>query len=188
MSFDHEKKYKLMSDDKIKILPPEKILANSSVTLGSKVVDYGCGNGFLTIPLAKAVGPNGRVYAFDTSKEMIEGLLKRLPNELKRNVYPAVLSGSSLPLNDKVIDFFFAVNVLHEVENIDDIIEEAKRVLKESGVLVIVEWKKEHSPKGPPIEVRLDPEFLKKKLLEKGFRFKGIYEYTYHYQLVSLLG
>ncbi|MCX7832033.1 MAG: class I SAM-dependent methyltransferase [Actinobacteria bacterium] len=187
MIFDHRKKHKLVSEERKKILPPEEIVANSSVELGSKVVDYGCGNGFLTIPLAKAVGPYGRVYAFDISKEMIEDLLKRLPDNLKGNVYPAVLSGFSVPLNDRVVDFFFAVNVLHEVENIDAVIEEAGRVLKKSGNLVIVEWKKEHSPKGPPISERLDAEFLRKKVSEKGFKVKGFYEYMYHYQLVSVL-
>jgi len=37
------------------------LLARSRVTAGESVIEIGCGTGATTVPLAEAVGPNGRV-------------------------------------------------------------------------------------------------------------------------------
>ncbi len=45
--------------------PPEKVLNEAGIRKGSVVVDYGCGPGRYTIPVARMVGKEGRVYAID---------------------------------------------------------------------------------------------------------------------------
>lgn len=37
---------------------------------GEKIIDIGCGNGLLTVELARAVGPAGRVIGVDPSNDM----------------------------------------------------------------------------------------------------------------------
>ena len=53
---------------------------------GMRVLDAGCGPGRLTIPLAKAVGPGGRVVALDGQRAMLEKLEARLDAEGLTNV------------------------------------------------------------------------------------------------------
>jgi tRNA (adenine57-N1/adenine58-N1)-methyltransferase len=48
------------------------ILMRMSITTGSRVVEAGTGSGGLTIVLAQAVGPKGRVYSYEVRPEMQE--------------------------------------------------------------------------------------------------------------------
>jgi SAM-dependent methyltransferase len=54
------------------------VLARSRVAAGESVLEIGCGTGATTVPLAEAVGPNGRVVAVDLSEPMLEGARKRV--------------------------------------------------------------------------------------------------------------
>jgi ubiquinone/menaquinone biosynthesis C-methylase UbiE len=145
------------------------------------VVDYGCGNGFLTLDLARAVLPDGRVYAIDIQKEMIDDLILRIPEELKSVIHPILIRERELPLNDGEIDFFFMVNVLHEIKDKDYFLKEAAKTVKTSGKIVVVEWKKEKSQKGPPLDERISPEDLEKLLEKVKFRRLNLIEFKYHY-------
>lgn len=48
------------------------LLARAALAAGSHVVDAGCGAGALTLELARAVGPDGRVVGVDFSAQMLE--------------------------------------------------------------------------------------------------------------------
>ena len=48
--------------------------------------------------------------------------------------------------------------VLHELSDIENIIEQIKRVLKQEGLLAIIEFHKKKTPMGPPIDKRLDSQ------------------------------
>lgn len=186
--FNPEHKEHLISEERKKMLPPEEIVKEAGVYEGAKAVDFGCGNGFLTVPLAERVGDKGVVYALDISKEMIDDLLKRLPDYLKPRVFAFILMDEKTPINDKSIDFFFLLNVLHEVEDKKKILDEAKRVLKSKGKIVVVEWKKEKTPKGPPLNERFSEEELKKLLEENGFKITVKKDFKYHFMMVGEIG
>src|SRR5690554_1427627 len=47
----------------------ETLLKALGVQSGQTVCDMGCGNGFYTLPLAKLVGPEGKVLAVDIQPE-----------------------------------------------------------------------------------------------------------------------
>jgi predicted methyltransferase len=48
------------------------------IVAGAAVADVGAGDGFFTVRLARAVGPNGRVYAVDVTSSILEKLRKRV--------------------------------------------------------------------------------------------------------------
>ena len=52
----------------------------------SAVADVGAGSGYMTVKMAKRVGPGGRVYANDIQPEMLTRLRTRLTNEHITNV------------------------------------------------------------------------------------------------------
>lgn len=60
------------------ILPFARILLEKCVKEGSIAVDATAGNGYDTLFLAKRVGKNGRVYAFDIQEQAIINTKKRL--------------------------------------------------------------------------------------------------------------
>jgi ubiquinone/menaquinone biosynthesis C-methylase UbiE len=184
--FDPEHKEMLHSPERRKILPPEKIIDFSGLNSTDVVVDYGCGNGYLTVEIAKSLKTPGVVYAVDISEEMLSDLIKRLDDDLKDIVIPILLSDDVLPVESGSVDIFFAVNVMHEAEEPTRIVREAYRVLKKSGKIAVVEWKKEETPKGPPLAERISAEEMKEMLEKYGYGSFLIYEFPYHYLILGM--
>jgi precorrin-6B methylase 2 len=52
-----------------------KVLKRIGIRRGQTVLDFGCGYGIYTIPVAKIVGEHGRVYALDKDKEAMDALM-----------------------------------------------------------------------------------------------------------------
>jgi predicted methyltransferase len=50
----------------------DQVLANLSLKPGMVVADIGAGSGLLSRPLAKAVGPDGKVYAVDIQQDLLD--------------------------------------------------------------------------------------------------------------------
>jgi SAM-dependent methyltransferase len=62
------------------------LLARLGVTGGENVLEIGCGTGALTVPLAAAVGDNGRLVAVDISEPMIGVARQRVEERGLHNV------------------------------------------------------------------------------------------------------
>src|SRR5512138_992043 len=73
---------------------PDQIMDALNVAEGSKVADIGAGAGWFTIRLARRVGPNGRVYAEDVERLMIEAIKRRVNREGLQNVDTVLGVGS----------------------------------------------------------------------------------------------
>src|SRR5438128_4957396 len=54
---------------------PEKVIEALGIKPGSRVADIGAGSGLLTVHLARAVAPNGKVVATDVDGAVLENLL-----------------------------------------------------------------------------------------------------------------
>src|SRR5678816_2977963 len=76
----------LESPDRDAWQKPEQIMDALGIAEGSKVADIGIGSGWFTIRLARRVGPNGRVYAEDVQRQMLEATRRRVSREGLKNV------------------------------------------------------------------------------------------------------
>jgi ubiquinone/menaquinone biosynthesis C-methylase UbiE len=82
------------------------------------VVEPGCGMGFFTLPLARMVGPDGRVVAVDLQPRMIQGLMRRarragLLEWIRASVCAADDAGLDACADSA--DVAVAIHMLHEV-------------------------------------------------------------------------
>ena len=121
---------------------PHKILAQLVIHPGACVIDFGAGFGTYSLLLSDMVGPKGSVFAVDVQSHLIDQIKKSANDKGKKNVYPMhadVEKLGGVPLNSGVADYIFIVNVLNEVDDKRIVFEEAKRLLKNSGHLVVVE-------------------------------------------------
>jgi len=74
-----------MTDNEIWLMKySEKVLTEVGIKESQVVLDFGCGKGNYTIPVAKIVGQDGFVYALDKNKTSLDELIQNaLSNHLK---------------------------------------------------------------------------------------------------------
>ena len=128
-------------------LDPERILENLNLRKDMVAAEFGCGSGNFTITLAKRL-EEGMVYALDVQQEVLSALAARATQEKVFNIRIIRCDleserGSTLP--DNSLDLVLIPNVLFQAEDRKAIVEEAKRVLKKGGEVLIIDWKKESS-------------------------------------------
>lgn len=169
-------------------LRPEEILrANLVIRQGSVIADFGCGNGYFTLPLARAAGNQGKIYAIDVLPSALEAIRGRAKLEGLFNIQTIranveIFNGTTL--EDNTLDMAILSNILFQSDKKTDIIKEAMRVLKVGSTLVMIEWNKNNSF-GPPDNQRVKEEYLKKLASELGLEFIKTFDAgAYHYGLV----
>ncbi|MBU1091853.1 methyltransferase domain-containing protein [Patescibacteria group bacterium] len=139
-------------------LNPSRVVELLDVRSGMKVADFGCGSGHFTVEMAKRVGGDGIVYAFDVQKEALGALKSRSALENISNIeYRRVdleIEGSSL-LADNLVDIVLISNVLFQVEDKKSFAKEAFRVLKSGGCVIFIDWNPSADKLGPPQNMRI---------------------------------
>ena len=120
---------------------PEAMLA-PWVGEGMHVLDAGSAMGFFSIPLARLVGPSGRVVCVDLQERMIAGLKRRAVRAaLADRMEFRVCTPASLQLDDLAshLDFALAFAVVHETQDQSVFFGEIIRALKPGGKLLLAE-------------------------------------------------
>ncbi len=90
--------------------------------------------GSYTIPIAKAVGRKGKVYALDKEPLALRRVEEKARKEGLENIY-TILSDGNTGLPDESIDIVLFYGVLPEIKDKYTVLKELHRVLKSSGYL-----------------------------------------------------
>jgi SAM-dependent methyltransferase len=110
---------------------------------GMTVAEVGAGTGYVSLRMAKRVGPSGKVYANDLQPEML-GLLRN--NAAKggiTNVETVLGSETDPKLPAGQMDLIILVDVYHEFSQPQKMLQGIRRALKPDGRLVQLEYRKE---------------------------------------------
>ena len=131
-------------------------------------MDFGCGSGTYTIPVAKIVGKEGKVYALDKDKNELDNLMKKAKLGGLKNIRRMATSGDlRIELPDESVDVSILFDVFHRhyFPQIDDrkrLMDEIYRITKTNGFVSV--W-----PKHMESEVRAEIEganfYLEKEYL-----------------------
>lgn len=119
---------------------------------GTTVCDLGCGNGYHTLPLAQAVGPEGKVFAVDLQPKMLELLTERAEQMEINNLIPIECTVDDPRLPENSTDVILMVDVYHELSHPVRVLGHLRRALRKRGQVVLVEFRAED--RGVPIKVR----------------------------------
>lgn len=171
-----------------KFISPEKIINDLKIAPGMTVAHFGCGTGFFTFPIAKKIGAEAKVYALDILLDKVEAItsqakLSGLGNIVPKRVNLEKEGGSGL--KEKSVDWAVVVNMLHQNEKKNEIIVEAKRILKPNGKILIIDWEKISGAVGPAQEVRISKEEMKKIVETNGLKIEKEFKASnFHYALV----
>ena len=123
-----------------------EVLERIGIRRGQAVLDFGCGYGAYTIPAAKIVGAQGRVYALDKDKEALDGLMQRAGSAGLKNIERMETSGElEIELADESVDAVLLFDVFHsfyfpQAGDRRRLLGEISRIMKPSAFLSISVW------------------------------------------------
>ncbi|MEM2935816.1 MAG: class I SAM-dependent methyltransferase [Candidatus Bathyarchaeia archaeon] len=115
-----------------------EFLTEVGVKAGQMVLDFGCGSGTYTIPAAKLVGKDGRVYALDINKKALDKMEEKSKQEGLKNIKRIdSAGGEEIPIEDETIDHVLLIDVLQEIDDRALLFDEVYRILKPNGVVTV---------------------------------------------------
>ena len=107
-----------------------------NLKLGERVIDIGCGPGFLCESMAAAVSATGRVVGIDISKDLIDFATKHKSSE---SIEYRVGNATALPVGRMQFDVAVSTQVIEYVAEADAALREIARVLRPGGRAFIVD-------------------------------------------------
>jgi ubiquinone/menaquinone biosynthesis C-methylase UbiE len=132
-------------------------------------VEFGCGYGTFTIPAARIV--QGVIHALDIEPAMIELIQDKARDQKLANIRARCRDfvGEGTGLDDASVDYAMLFNILHAAER-DQMLAEARRVLRKGGTLAIMHWNHDsRTPRGPSMDIRPRPGELREAAVNAGF-------------------
>ena len=129
---------------------PKDILKKIHIGEGMTVVDIGSGIGHFAIHIGELVGPYGKVFALDIHDD----LLVSLKNEAKRrnikNIFTLKVDvEKEFALKGTSADRVIMANLLFQLENKEETIKSAVKLLKKHGKIVVIDWLNSFNHLGP---------------------------------------
>lgn len=190
MELDREKFFSmLLSEERRKWQDPVNILLKLGLKRGQRFLDVGSGPGFFSVEAAKIVGDEGLVVCVEADSMAAELCAQNLAKigYSSFRVYNVRVEDSDLPASS--FDVALIANVLHDFDDPVLALRKVYHALKSGGVLGVVDWKKEETPVGPPVDVRLSLDDCLGLVLRGGFNVtmtdKSL---PYHYMVVARKG
>ena len=165
---------------------PQSTLLDAGLRSSLTLVDIGCGDGFFALPAARIVGETGKVYAFDENPDAIDRLKRKATIEDIKNLEAKTGKAEDTVLCEECADIVFFGIVLHDFRDPAKVLENGKRMLKATGRLVDVDWKKTSMEVGPPLQIRFSEEEAARLIESVGFKVQAVTESApYHYMIIA---
>lgn len=141
---------------------PDKVIAVLGTLEGRTVADIGAGSGYFTFRITPRAA---KVIAIDIDPRFIDYIdAKKNPKVEARLVAP-----DSPGLTQGEADVVLIVNTYHHIDDRVRYLTKLKAGMANGGVLVIVDYKQESTPHGPPPEIRLAQSEVERELKAAGF-------------------
>ena len=140
------------------------------------IADIGCGNGFWTLPMARDVGPQGRIYAVDIQREMLRLLRARADRETLANIQPVLGEVDDPKLPAGQIDLALMVDVYHEFSHPESMLWSIRQSLAPEGVVALLEYRGED----PAVPIKPLHKMTKRQIMKEytANGFKLVREYN----------
>ena len=143
---------------------------------GMNVCDLGSGNGYHTLPMAKAVGPQGKAFAVDIQQEMLDMLKERADKEKLSNIELVLGTETDPKLPDTSCDLILLVDVYHEFSEPAAMLAAMKKSLKPGGQIVLVEFRAEDPNVPIKPEHKMSKEQINKEMQANGWKLSRSFD------------
>lgn len=170
-----------------RFVQPDIVATHFHLRPGDRVADFGAGTGYFLRALGNAVGSEGRVYACEIQKKLVEALGDKAREEHLTNVEPIWCDLEKMggtKLEDDILDAGILANTLFMLEDKQTALKEMARTIRIGGKFFVVDWTESFAGMGPqPMHV-VDEQTARTLTEEAGFTFERTYPAgDHHYGL-----
>ena len=169
-------------------LEPRTTLDSWDIRPGEAIADFGCGAGFFSVVLGQRAGPKGTVYAIDVRQEALDVTRAKAKIFQLSNIHfvrADLESPRGSGIANQGVDKVLITNVLFQEEDKDAILQEAHRILKDDGSLLVIEWDPETPVAKPKLPTIISKKEAERAITQIGFRLqKECSAGSHHYGLV----
>ncbi len=167
---------------------PDRVIADLGIQPGLSVIDIGCGDGYFLAAIARRIAP-ARVLGIDLDEALLAVARKACAG--LRNCDFRL--GDAMMLRALIaapVDCAVIANALHGAREPTALASEVGGVLKDDGLLAIINWQDKPreetvvlgKPRGPRSDLRMGPETARAVIEPAGFRMAAVVEFPpYHY-------
>jgi ubiquinone/menaquinone biosynthesis C-methylase UbiE len=126
----------------------DEVVSRLNLKPGMVVADIGAGAGLFSLPIGKAVAPNGKVYAVDIQQGLLDHINQRAKEQKIGDIKTVMgeFDDPKLPARD--VDLAFINDVLHHIEHRTVYLKALVSYVKPTGRVAIIEMNKD-DPKTP---------------------------------------
>ncbi len=155
---------------------PDEALDAIGFKPGMVVADIGAGTGYMTLRMAKRVGPSGKVYANDVQPEMLRRLRQNAAKAKLTNIETVLGTESDPKLPVSELDLILLVDVYHEFSQPQKMLRKMREELKPTGRLVLLEYRKEDPTIPIRPEHKMSVQEVKTEVEAEGFHLDKVLE------------
>jgi SAM-dependent methyltransferase len=146
-----------------------EVVAALKLQPGQVIVDIGAGSGLLEPPLAKAVGPKGRIFAEDIDAGFFPEIRKRAADAQVKNVETILGKFTDPALPVKNVDLALFHDVMHHVEGRPAYLKTLANYLAPGGRIAVVDFEGGKGPHQGQPELEVTREELAGWMKDAGF-------------------
>jgi len=114
---------------------PRRHLKKIPLKEGMVVVDYGCGPGRYTLPVAKLVGSKGKVFAVDIQPLAIKTVKEKAARQCLTNIKAILVDFYNTGIQSSSTNLVLLIDTLHLINDRHALFHEIHRLLKQDGFL-----------------------------------------------------
>jgi arsenite methyltransferase len=164
---------------------PHEVVMALGLKEGEAIADIGAGAGYFAFRFAHHVGATGRVYAVDVSPDMILHMNRQIRDLGLDNVRTILAPPDDPLLADRSVNRFFFCEAWHHIADHEKYLSEMKRMLRPGGQVIVIDFRKEATPVGPPPEMRVARADVVREFEAHGYRLANEQTFLpYQYFLV----
>ena len=164
---------------------PDEVVNALDLKNRDVVADIGAGTGYFSRRLARAVAPDGKVYAVDVAADILAYLQERADRESIHNIVTIVSRPDDPLLPANSLDLAFFCDTTHHIEHRVNFYRKLFPAFKPHGRLAIIDYPPD-SPRSPHKPEQMVPRSqVISEAEQAGFKLVKDFQFLpYHYFLI----
>jgi ubiquinone/menaquinone biosynthesis C-methylase UbiE len=153
---------------------PDRVVAALGLQPGQLVGDVGAGSGYFAVRLARAVAPDGQVYAVDTDRDIL--WLVQEAADRERLAIASIVAGDHDPGLPEPVDMLFFSHAYHHLPDRPLYMTEARKHLRPDGRVAVLEYRRDRLP-GRVLGHSTHPDRLRAEMAEAGYELLADHDF-----------